>query len=698
MEVATRRSQRKKRRRFWFRFTFRSTMVMAILSVLALLCIFSYSYLLGPPPMQVAQSTYIYDDDGNVVNETQQGHQRNWTNIDDVSPYVLDAFIAIEDRKFYDHHGFDYVRIGAAVLKNVQTMSRSQGASTITQQYARNLFLNHDKTWDRKAREALYALRLEWHVPKDDILEGYVNTINFGHGAYGIERAAQLYFGVPANELSLEQAALLAGLPRGPSYYSPYNHPERAKDRQELILYAMNEQGKITADQYEEALATDIEFSETQQSQERVAPYFQDVVERELLERYDLDPAVVEAGGLKVFTTLDADMQKAAETYVEQEMPADEPLQTAVVSVEPTTGDVKAMVGGVHYDESPYNRAYDARRSPGSTFKPFLYYAALKNGFTPATLLRSEPTSFPLNDDGDYYEPGNYGEIYANDFITMTQALAYSDNIYAVKTHVLQEPESLIETAQSAGIESPLSPNLSLALGASDVGVLELTAAYSPFANGGARVEPRLIERVEDSEGNVLIETEPELEQTFDERQVYMMTEMMRHMFNSELNDYTSVTGNSISHLITRPMAGKSGSTPNDNWMIGYTPNLVTGVWVGYDDNTPLDHRKHGQIAKKIWVKTLEKSLEGELKHEFQTPRGVENVEIDLATGLLADEACGNAYSAAFIHNTAPTESCTEYLENDELNAEEAKEEISKEKEKLFDRLKRWFSSSEIDG
>ncbi|WP_238554265.1 transglycosylase domain-containing protein [Geomicrobium sp. JCM 19038] len=236
MEVATRRSQRKKRRRFWFRFTFRSTMVIAILSVLALLCIFSYSYLLGPPPMQVAQSTYIYDDDGNVVNETQQGHQRNWTNIDDVSPFVLDAFVAIEDRKFYDHHGFDYMRIGAAVLKNVQTMSRSQGASTITQQYARNLFLNHEKTWDRKAREALYALRLEWHVPKDDILEGYVNTINFGHGAYGIERAAHLYFGVSAKELSLEQAALLAGLPRGPSYYSPYNHPERAKDRQELIL------------------------------------------------------------------------------------------------------------------------------------------------------------------------------------------------------------------------------------------------------------------------------------------------------------------------------------------------------------------------------------------------------------------------------------------------------------------------------
>ncbi|GAK12057.1 LOW QUALITY PROTEIN: multimodular transpeptidase-transglycosylase [Geomicrobium sp. JCM 19039] len=697
MQIATRRSQRKRRRRFLFKLFFRTAMISAIVGASGLLLVFLYTFFLGPPPLQVSQSTFIYDANDEVINETRQGHQRNWADIEDVSPYVLDAFVAVEDRKFYDHHGFDYMRIGAAVLKNVQTMSRSQGASTITQQYARNLFLNHDKTWDRKAREALYALRLEWHVSKEDILEGYVNTINFGHGAYGIERAAEQYFDVPAAELSLEQAALLAGLPRGPSYYSPYNHPERAKDRQELILGAMKDEGYISVEAYDQAINTPIEYAEATQEQDTVAPYFQDVVERELIERYDLDPGIVEAGGLNIYTTLDTTIQNAAETYVDLEMPDNEPLQTAVVSIDPETGDVKAMVGGTDYETSPYNRAYDARRAPGSTFKPFLYYAALSNGFTPATMLRSEPTSFPHPDGEERYEAGNYGEIYANDFITLVQALAYSDNIYAVKTHVLQEPESLIEAAETAGIQSPLAPNMSLALGASDVGIMEITNAYSPFANGGARVTPRLIERVEDASGNVLLETEPEREQVYDERYAYMMTSMMKQIFNPQMNDYTSVTGHSISHLLQRPAAGKSGSTPNDNWMIGYTPNLITGVWVAFDDNTPLDHKKYGQIAKRIWVQSLEASLDGELKQDFQLPRGVENVDIDLETGLLGDEACGPSYTVAFMKKTAPDQSCTEYIEDDVLDAEEAKEEVRKEKDKLMDKLKRWFTSEELE-
>nr|WP_246407418.1 PBP1A family penicillin-binding protein [Geomicrobium halophilum] len=645
--------------------------------------------------MELSQSTTLYSADGEVINEQHRGRQREWTDLEDVSPYVIDAFISVEDRKFYEHHGFDYTRIAGAVLKNIQTLSMSQGASTITQQYARNLFLNHDKTWDRKIREAFYTLRLEWHVPKEDILEGYINTINFGHGAYGIEQAAQMYFDTPASELNAAQSALVAGLPRGPSYYSPYAHPDRAEDRQELILSMMHEQDVLSTEEYEEAIHYELTYETSEDEQSTVAPYFQDTVERELVERYDLDPEIVEAGGLNIYTTLDPDLQETAERYMESELPGDDPVQGAVVSMDPHSGDVKAMVGGKDYRESPFNRAVDARRSPGSAFKPFLYYAALENGFTPATPLKSEPTSFPNPDGEDPYEPGNYEGVYANDFITLAQAIAYSDNIFAVKTHVLQEAEALIETAEAAGIESPLSPNLSLALGTSEVSVLELTNAYSPFANGGEHVEHRLIERVEDHKGNVLLETEPEKEEVFDPALAYIMTDLMTLMFDTRMNDYTSVTGHSIAHLLQRPAAGKSGSTPSDSWMVGFTPELVTGVWVGYDDNTELEHSEHGQTAKRIWINTLEGSLDDGLKQDFSTPEGVEEVDIDVGTGLLADEACGPSYTVAFLENTAPQDSCVEMIEDKEADEEAQEEQEERENEKLMDKLKRWFSTHE---
>ncbi|AXF56444.1 transglycosylase domain-containing protein [Salicibibacter kimchii] len=695
MQIATRRQ--KTHRRKW-RLLFRLTIGMGILGALGLLVIFGIAYALGPPPMELSQSTTIYSSDGEVINEQHQGQEREWTELDDISPHVVDAFIAVEDRKFFDHHGFDYTRIGGAILTNIQSMSMSQGASTITQQYARNLFLNHDKTWDRKIREALYALRLEWHVPKDDILEGYVNTINFGHGAYGIEQAAQMYFNTAASELNAAQSALLAGLPRGPSYYSPYVYPDRAEDRQQMILDMMHEQGALDSPEYEEALDDNLTYETAEEETlETTAPYFQDTVERELVDRYDLDPDVLEAGGLHIYTTIDPGMQESTERYVEAELPKDDPLQGAAVSVDPTTGDVKAMVGGKNYSESPFNRAVDAHRPPGSVFKPFLYYAALENGFTAATPLKSEPTSFPNPHGDDSYEPGNFADMYANDFITLAQAMAYSDNIYAVKTNAFQEPESLVETAKAAGIESPLSANLSLALGTSEVNVLELTKAYSPFANGGEQVDHRLVERVEDHEGNVLLETEPEKQQVFEPELAYITTDLMKLMFDPSMNDYAAVTGHSIAHLLQRPAAGKSGSTPSDSWMVGFTPELVTGVWVGYDDNTALDHGEHGQIAKRIWVNALESGLDGHLKQDFSTPEGVEEVDIDLDTGLLADDACGPSYTVSFLEETAPEEYCVENLDDEEAEEGAREERKNKESEKLMDKLKRWFGNDEAE-
>ncbi|QQK81728.1 PBP1A family penicillin-binding protein [Salicibibacter cibi] len=696
MQTATRRQYKRKKSKFHV--LFRLTIGMGVLGAFGLLVIFGIAYALGPPPMELSQSTTIYSSDDEVINEQHQGQEREWTDLEDVSPHLVDAFIAVEDRKFFDHHGFDYTRIGAAVLNNIQATSMSQGASTITQQYARNLFLNHDKTWDRKIREALYALRLEWHVPKEDILEGYVNTINFGHGAYGIEQAAQMYFNTSASDLNAAQSALLAGLPRGPSYYSPYVYPDRAENRQQMILEMMHEQGTLETAEYEEALDETMTYEAAEEEAlETTAPYFQDTVEQELVDRYDLDPDVLEAGGLNIYTTIDPDMQESTERYVEAELPTNDPLQGAAVSIDPRTGDVKAMVGGKNYSESPFNRAVDAHRPPGSAFKPFLYYAALENGFTAATPLKSEPTSFPNPHGDSRYEPGNFNEVYADDFITLAQAMAYSDNIYAVKTNVFQEPESLVETAKAAGIESPLSANLSLALGTSEVNVLELTKGYSPFANGGEQVEHRLIERVEDHEGNVLLETEPEKQQVFEPELAYIATDLMKQTFDPSMNDYAAVTGHSIAHLLQRPAAGKSGSTPSDSWMVGFTPELVTGVWVGYDDNTELDHGEHGQIAKRIWVNALESGLDGHLKQDFSTPDGVEEVDIDLETGLLADDACGPSYTVSFLEDTAPKESCVTYLDDEEAEEEAREERNNKESEKLMDKLKRWFGSDEAE-
>ena len=515
---------------------------------------------------------------------------------------MLDATLSVEDRKFYEHFGFDVIRIGGAMIANVKSGSRAQGASTLTQQYARNLYLSHDKTWKRKWNELLYALRLEMNYSKDEILEGYLNTIYYGHGAYGIEAASQHYFGKSAEFLSLAEASMLAGIPKGPSYYSPLLNYEQAKKRQGVVLQSMVANGVLTQVEADQAHAAPLNFvQEELKGTTTIGPYFQDVVERQLIEEIGVDPALIESGGLKIYTTLDPTMQKEAEHWVKTEMPTNSDLQTALVAIDPRTGEVKALVGGTDYAKSPFNRATQAKRQPGSAFKPFLYYTALENGYTAATTLKSEASKFTFDDGRELYSPSNFNDRYADDFITLLQAVAFSDNIYAVKTHFLLGFDKTIELAERVGIESPLGSDPSLALGTSKVSVLELTRAYSAFANEGHRVEPIFIRKVVDPEGNTLYESEPELTQVLDPRLAFIMTDLMTGMFDPQLNAHTSVTGGSVRHLLNRPVAGKSGSTLADSWMVGYTPQLVTGVWVGYDKG-PIQNDSETQISKKIWA------------------------------------------------------------------------------------------------
>ncbi|WP_026702664.1 transglycosylase domain-containing protein [Salibacterium aidingense] len=695
MNTAVRRSDRRKPG--IIRLFFRSMLLLGILGISGMLAAICFAFLLKPPPIQVEQSTVFYGADHSVIGEHHNGQQRYWEDLENMSPYLVQAAIAIEDREFYEHNGFDLSRIASAVATNIKTLSKSQGASTITQQYARNLFLTHEKTWSRKLEEAFYALRLEVHYEKEEILEGYLNTIYFGHGAYGIEAASRLYFNKSVDSLSLAEASLLAGVPKGPAYYSPFSYPERAKERQKLVLASMEDTGMITTQEREQAENAELSLQPPGQlADDRTGPYFQDYIEQLLERKYDIDPQLLEKGGLRIYTTMDPELQKKAEKWVRLEIPKDSELQSALVAMDPQSGDVRALVGGKSYEESTFNRVINASRSPGSALKPFLYYAALEDGFTPLTSFRSQPTEFKVGENNNVYAPGNYGEIYADDFIPMYEALAVSDNIFAVKTHLYLGPEALVETTKQAGITAELSPIPSLALGTQNVKVMDLAAGYLPFANGGKKAEPRFIQKIVDAEGNVLLDTEPETKQVFDPQKTYVVTDMMQGVFDVSMDSYTSVTGRSVAHLIDRPLAGKSGSTDFDSWMVGFSPQLVTSVWVGYDDNREMNHSQEGQISKRIWAQFMEEGLEDELKLAFSPPDNIVKVDIDPETGLLASEECGASRTVAFETGTQPQRSCTEEIEKEESSGagspeNQKEDELPEQEEKFFDRLKRWI-------
>jgi 1A family penicillin-binding protein len=553
------------------------SMVLAFAGLLLL------AKLMGPPALLVPQTTIMYAADGSKIGEINNGGQnRYWLPLEKIDKDVISATISIEDKSFYKHNGFDLKRIAGALLADLKAGAKVQGASTITQQYARNLFLTHDKTWRRKFQEAFYTLRLEMSYSKDEILEGYLNTIYYGHGSHGIQSASRYYFGKNAEDLTLAESSMLAGIPKGPSYYSPISHEENAKKRQGIILNSMADDGTIKKGAVKKASSEKLIFvREKEEEVATIAPYFQDAVMRALKKELNINTNSIQFGGLRIYTTLDPNMQEVAEHTIENRIIDNSGIQTALVAMDPRSGDVKALVGGRDFKESSFNRALQARRAPGSTFKPFLYYTALENGYTASTPIKSEPTTFAMADGVTNYKPKNFKNRYANDFITMAQALALSDNIYAVKTNLYLGPDKLVKTAKKFGIKSELAGIPSLALGSKAVGVLELTNAYGVFANGGKKVEPVFISKITDSKGEVLYEHKYESEQVIDTNKAFVMTDLLSGTFDEKLNDYTSVTGASINHYLTRPMAGKSGSTPNDSWMVGYAPQNLKGVWVG---------------------------------------------------------------------------------------------------------------------
>ncbi|MBM7585211.1 1A family penicillin-binding protein [Bacillus pakistanensis] len=667
------------------------SLVFSVFILFFLLGLFTYAKIKGPPPLAVPQSTLIYSANEEVIGESSHGGQkRYWVKLNDISPAMIDATLVIEDKNFYEHHGFDLKRIAGAAIADIKAMAKVQGASTISQQYARNLFLTHDKTWTRKLNEALYTLRIEMNYSKEKILEGYMNTIYYGHGAYGIQAASQFYFGKDANELTLAESALLAGIPKGPSHYSPLSSFEKSKERQDIILNTMVKEQKITNEEAEQAKEAKLKIvGEHEHQQIEMAPYFQDVVKHQLQTQLGIDEKTVELGGLKVYTTLNPKHQKVAEKVINEEMDPESEVQIGFASMNPKNGYVTALVGGRNYEESPYNRAVQAIRQPGSTIKPLLYYEALESGFTPSTTMKSELTTFTFDDGKSKYTPHNYNNKYANDKITLAQAIAVSDNVYAVKTHLFLGEEVLAKAAEKFGLSTKIKPIPSSALGTSGARVIDMVNAYNMFANGGVKVEPVFITRVEDFTGKVIYEHEWEKEQVLDPDVAFVMTHMLTGIFDPKLNDYSTVTGITIRKHITRHYAGKSGTTNTDNWMIGFSPQLTAGIWTGYDKGKDITAIADKRYAKEIWVHFMEEALKGEPIKTFKPTNDVVGVKVNPHNGKLATKDCSSQRFTYFVKGTVPTEYCTDQLE--EKNKEIPKKEEKKDDQPWYKKFKEWL-------
>lgn len=597
----------------------------------------------------------MLDLHGNVIDTFHAGENRRSVQLSDISHYVIEATLAIEDRRFYDHRGFDMKGMARAVMVNVQSFSARQGASTLTQQLARNLYLTHERTWQRKLKEAMYTVQLEMNYSKDEILGMYLNQIYYGHGSYGIEAAAMMYFNKHASELTLAESAMLAGIPKGPKYYSPYLNMKNAKDRQLTILQAMLEGGSITSEQADAAYKEMLSFQTLGSGdQEGFAPYFRDYIRYIAVDKLGINEHLLNEGGITIYTTLDPSAQATAEEVIAKGFPENSEQQAALIAIDPRTGYIKAMVGGRNYKNNQYNRVFAKTRQPGSSFKPFLYLTALQSGFmSPVTRYKSEPTVFTYDEGRKTYEPRNYGDKYLNELIDMRQALASSDNIYAVNTIMTVGADKVIETAKKLGIESPMKPVPSLALGTFPVSPFEMASAFGTFANGGIHMEPVAILRIEDRKGQVLYEAKQKSVQAITPAEAYVMTSLMESVFEE------GGTGFRVSSIIKRPIAGKTGTTPTDAWLVGYTPELATAVWVGYDKDRKLTVAEAYRAAP-IFAKFTEQALTAIPPKIFPIPEGIVNVYIDPTSGKLAESSCPHRRLETFISGTEPTDVCGE--------------------------------------
>jgi penicillin-binding protein 1A len=625
----------------------------------------------------MAQATTLYDVKGRTAF-TIYKEQRIPVSLDRVSPHLVQAILAVEDQRFYEHGGLDVVRIAGALVQNVRSGRATQGASTLTQQLARQSFLTAEKTYGRKMKEAIVAARIEREFDKREILQLYLNKVYFGDGLYGAEAASLGYFAKPAADLTLPEAALLAGLVKSPSTYAPTVDLDRAVARRKVVLQAMHDARVIDQKAYDAALKSPVELSDGLRSQEPFGQYFKEEVRKELVQRFGWER--VYEGGLKVHTTLDLDLQKTAETEVSRglqeieqrqlrrkgkEQASPEPLQAALVAMDPATGEVRAMVGGRDFQSSRFNRVTQAKRQAGSAFKPFVYAAALEHGFSPGTVLTDldDPVWTP---QGDWVPEDGHSTATS---MTMRAALKNSSNRAAVR--MLREVgiPTAVTFADRLGV-GPVPAVPSLVLGSGEVTLMSMTAAFAAFANDGLLPAASLITRVEDADGQVLFRAQSSAHRAISETTAFLMSNMLADVVNSG----TAWSARRVG--FTLPAAGKTGTTNDyrDAWFVGYTPKIVAGVWVGYDmPQTIISNGYAAELAVPIWAKFMKTATRNHEPAWFKTPSGLTSARICRLSGALATDSCRNAvdvdnegnvtdrstvYTEYFIRGTEPRTFC----------------------------------------
>jgi 1A family penicillin-binding protein len=672
------------------------TTLVALLAVVVFLvggwaAWFSYDLTAGLPNRDalraigdMAQATTILDA-ADKPAFTIFKEQRIEVPIGKISPNLIKAVVSVEDQRFYEHSGVDGVRVAAAVVKNLQEGRRAEGGSTITQQLARQSFLTRDKTYRRKLKEVILAAYLEKMYEKDEILEVYLNKVYFGDGLYGVEAASLGYLGKPVSELSVAEAALLAGLIQSPSSYAPTVNLNRAIARRNVVLHAMVAAGAIDSATAEQAKSSPVKLTNGLEIRESSGLYFKEQVRRELVERFGWER--VYQGGLRVFTTMDPALQRAAEVLVEKGLSEIEKrrgfrhavrgaqpavngerpqyLQAALVAMEPATGHVRAMVGGRDFSESSFNRAVQAKRQSGSAFKPFVYAAALEAGFSPGSVIThlNDPIETP---QGGWLPEDEHSNASS---MTLRTALRTSSNRAAVQLLNSVGIQKAVGYAEKLQVGTPPSVP-SLALGASDVTLISLTAAYGAFANQGTVRQPVLVRRVEDSDGKVLYTDQSKGQRAVSEATAFLMSSMLSDVINHGTAYRARQSG------FTLPAAGKTGTTNDyvDAWFVGFTPHLVTGVWLGFDQPTTIVANGYaGDLAVPMWANFMKVATKGDKPDWIARPSTVTGVNVCRVSGKLPNEGCTDVevvnregmaekrsmiYTEFYVAGTQPTSIC----------------------------------------
>ena len=548
-----------------------------------------------------------------------------------MSKDFINAIISVEDKNFYKHNGFDYPRIIKAMFLNIKKKAIVQGASTISQQYIKNMYLNFDKTWSRKIEEAFLTLELEVHYDKNYILEGYLNSINYGQGNFGIKEASKYYFNKKPSELTLEESIILAGIPKNPSNFNPVSDYDKSIKRAKVVAKTMLNNGYITKITYNNLFKNHIDiYGKKNDYDSDMIMYYEDAVYNELNSLNTIPKSLIESGGLKIYTTLDSKAQETLERNV-KEYVTDDKLQAASVIVNPDTGAVISLIGGTDYSKSQYNRALQSKRQVGSTMKPFLYYAALDNGLTSASTFLSDETTFNFSNNKKY-SPANYKNIYAHKDISMAAAIAYSDNVYAVKTHLFLGEETLVKTANMCGIKEKLEENPSLALGTTELNMMDFATGYTTLASNGIKKDLYFIERIEDLKGNILYEHEDKSKLVLNQNNVYILNELLTNTTNASFKDYTVPTALSLSNKLNHKYALKTGTTKTDYWTVGYNKDILMLIWTGYDDSSEIDQSVNVS-AKNIWLNTVETILKDDKDEWYGQPKNVITLVRDAVTG-----------------------------------------------------------------